>query len=263
MKDLSKLDNFNYKCELCLFGTNLKMDFNRHLNTKKHIRNTENQPVVHKCQHCSKVFKSNASKRRHELHRCKENTYNIKQNLESKEEEIKTMKSERIDLYKKIDKLIDKVGDTNIQANITNNITLNSYGREDYGHINDALLNYLVTIPFGMIPKMIEETHFNNDKPENKNIKMTLANKRDNIIQVYQNDNWIYKDKSQVLEDLMDSKYSVIDTHYDKLENSNSLTPNVKMKYLKFRKFFDEGDQEMVASLKKECELVLLNNRKK
>ena len=48
---------------------------------------------------------------------------------------------------------------------------------------------------------------------------MTLANKRDNIIQVYQNDNWIYKDKSQVLEDLMDSKYSVIDTHYDKLEN--------------------------------------------
>ena len=171
---------------------------------------------------------------------------------------------DRVDLLdKKIDKLIDKVGDTNIQANITNNITLNSYGREDYGHINDALLNYLVTIPFGMIPKMIEETHFNNDKPENKNIKMTLANKRDNIIQVYQNDNWIYKDKSQVLEDLMDSKYSVIDTHYDKLENSNSLTPNVKMKYLKFRQFFDQGDQEMVASLKKECELVLLNNRKK
>ena len=61
----------------------------------------------------------------------------------------------------------------------------------------------------------------------------------------------------------MDSKYSVIDTHYDKLENSNSLTPNVKMKYLKFRQFFDQGDQEMVASLKKECELVLLNNRKK
>ena len=153
------------------------------------------------------------------------------------------MKSERIDLYKKIDKLIDKVGDTNIQANITNNITLNSYGNEDYSHLNDALLNYLVTIPFGMIPKMIEETHFNNDK-QIKNIKMTLANKRDNIIQVYQNDNWIYKDKSQVLEDLMDSKYSVIDTHYDKLENSNSLTPNVKMKYLKFRKFFDEGDQK-------------------
>ena len=66
-----------------------------------------------------------------------------------------------------------------------------------------------------------------------------------------------------MLSDLMDSKYSVIDTHYDKLENSNALNPIVRTKYLKFRKFFDEGDREMVASLKKECELVLLNNRKK
>ena len=88
---------------------------------------------------------------------------------------------------------------------------------------------------------------------------MTLVH----LIQVYQNNGWIYKDKSQVLEDLMDSKYSVIDTHYDKLENSNSINPVVRTKYLKFRKFFDEGDREMVASLKKECELVLLNNRKK
>ena len=56
-----------------------------------------------------------------------------------------------------------------------------------------------------------------------------------------------------MLSDLMDSKYSVIDTHYDKLENSNALNPIVRTKYLKFRKFFDEGDREMVASLKKEC----------
>ena len=175
---------------------------------------------------------------------------------------LKSMKVERIDLYKKIDKLWDKVGDTNIQT-INNTININSYGNEDYSHINDQMLNYLVTIPYGMIPKMIEETHFNESKPENNNIKMTLANKKDNIIQVYQDNGWIYKDKSQVLSDLMDSKYSVIDTHYDKLENSNALNPTVRTKYLKFRKFFDEGDREMVASLKKECELVLLNNRKK
>ena len=43
----------------------------------------------------------------------------------------------------------------------------------------------------------------------------------------------------------MDSKYSVIDTHYDKLENSNALNPIVRTKYLKFRKFFDEGDRYM------------------
>ena len=254
--------DLKYTCELCNFGTNLKTDFNRHLNTKKHIKITNSQPQVYKCQFCDKEFNSKPSKRRHELHRCKNNSAKLKEQLENKEEEIKSMKVERIDLFKKIDKLLDKVGDTNIQT-INNTINVNSYGKEDYSHINDQLLNYLVTIPYGMIPKMIEGTHFNDNKPENNNIKMTLANKKDNIIQVYQDNGWIYKDKSQVLSDLMDSKYSVIDTHYDKLENSNAINPIVRTKYLKFRKFFDDGDREMVASLKKECELVLLNNRKK
>ena len=254
--------DLKYTCELCKFGTNLKMDFNRHLKTKKHIKITNSQPEVYKCQFCDKEFKSKPSKRRHELHRCKNNSAKLKEQLETKDEQIETMKVERIDLYKKIDKLLDKVGDTNIQT-INNTINVNSYGKEDYSHINDQMLNYLVTIPYGMIPKMIEETHFNEGKPENNNIKMTLANKKDNIIQVYQDNSWIYKDKSQVLSDLMDSKYSVIDTHYDKLENNNAINPLVRTKYLKFRKFFDEGDREMVASLKKECELVLLNNRKK
>ena len=45
-----------------------------------------------------------------------------------------------------------------------------------------------------MIPKMIEETHFNEGK-RNNNIKKA-ANKKDNIIQVYQDDG--YKD-NQVL----------------------------------------------------------------
>ena len=53
--------------------------------------------------------------------------------------------------------------------------------------------------------------------PENNNIKMTLANKKDNILQALSDNGWIYKDKSQVLSDLMDVM-SVIDIHYDKLE---------------------------------------------
>ena len=35
----------------------------------------------------------------------------------------------------------------------------------------------------------------------------------------------------------------------------------VDTKYEKFRKFYDEGDKELIETLKKECELVLLNNR--
>ena len=166
--------DLKYTCELCNFGTNLKTDFNRHLNTKKHIKITNSQPQVYKCQFCDKEFNSKPSKRRHELHRCKNNSAKLKEQLENKEEEIKSMKVERIDLFKKIDKLLDKVGDTNIQT-INNTINVNSYGKEDYSHINDQLLNYLVTIPYGMIPKMIEETHFNDNKPENKIVIKIIA----------------------------------------------------------------------------------------
>ena len=45
---------------------------------------------------------------------------------------------------------------TNIQSNISNTITLNSYGNEDLSHITDSLKNDLIKIPYEMIPKMIE-----------------------------------------------------------------------------------------------------------
>ena len=51
-----------------------------------------------------------------------------------------------------------------------------------------------------MIPKMIEAVHFNEQKPENKNIAFT--NKKDNRIKVYSNDKWIYKDKDDIINDL-------------------------------------------------------------
>ena len=103
-------------------------------------------------------------------------------------------------LYKQTEKLIHKAGNhnVNIQANTnnvqtnntqTNNIKLNSYGEEDLSHITDLFKTNLLKMPHGMIPKMIEAVHFNDDKPENKNIKFT--NKRDNKIKIFSNDKWI------------------------------------------------------------------------
>ena len=68
--------------------------------------------------------------------------------------------------------LLDKVGNTT--NNYTQNIQLNSYGNEDITHITDKLKNEMLKLPFTAIPRMIEEIHFNNDKPENKNIELTI-----------------------------------------------------------------------------------------
>ena len=276
---------FKYNCCVCNISTDLKSNHKRHLQTTKHIRKVEEHKLKtqkdpkrpakdpkrpkktqkdptdllnncdshFKCNYCDSQFSSFAHKRRHELHRCKENTSITKKLIKALEYE----KQEKNKLYNQIDKLIDKAGNTtNYQTN-TQNIKLNSYGKEDLSHITDTLKTQLLKGPYGMIPKMIEEVHFSNDKPENKNI--TLTNSRDNKMKVFTGDKWIYKNKEEIIHDLMDGKYFILDSHYETIcDNLNNVSQS---RYESFRSFFDEKDKKMYEQQKKECELVLLNNR--
>jgi hypothetical protein len=280
----------NYSCDICNFKTKLKTDYNRHITTRKHLDNTiesgnpsytyevmntnehkvntsvnTNEHTVntneHKmntnsknsiwCEFCGKTFKSKPSMKRHIKNYCKK-----ADNIDYEKLYLKSEK-EKEQLYDKISQLIDKVGDTNIQ----NNIIVNSYGQEDLSHITDSMKTELLQIPFGAIPKMIEYVHYDENKPENYNIVM--PNKKDNKLLVLKNNKWIYKDKDQTITDLMDSKYTIIDDHYEKIV-AGKLGENASYtNYVKFRKVYDEGDKEFIDKLKKECEIALLNGRKK
>ena len=296
-----------YKCEYCNYESNLLGNYKRHINSKKHHhninnitnniailgvksqnepkmsqydpkmsrlmsqnepQNSQNHQNVFKCNYCGENFKTKANKRRHELHRCKENPAIIERLLLSKDEKIKSLELEKDNwkkekdnwekekekLYVKIDQLISKVGHTN---NIQNNIIINNYGEEDLSHITDKIKTELLKIPYGAIPKLIESVHFNDEKPENKNILM--PNKKENMLKVYHGDKWIYKNKNETIRDLIDSKYIIIDNHYDQIKNN--VSNKIENSYSKFRKIYDEGDEELINSLKKECDLVLLNHR--
>ena len=258
-----------YSCEFCNVSTKILTHHKRHLKTSKHNRKLEeNRQKSQKepqksqkepqksqkepqksqlisefiCIHCNEQFSSYANKRRHELHRCLENDDLNYKKLYKKAEK------EKSELYKKIGKLLDKVGNTtNIQTNTSNttqNIQLNNYGREDMSHITDNLKTQLLKIPYAMIPKMIEAVHFNKNKPENKNI--VIPNKNDNKLKIYKDNKLVYKNKLETINDLVDGKYFILDTHYDiAINNDNDLSPFVKMNYLKFRKFYDEGDKNL------------------
>ena len=259
-----------YFCSICMFTTKLKGNYKQHLNTKKHDNNlkkydeknhimvmTQNDPKMTRknlarkfsCDFCNSKFTTHAHKRRHELHRCKENKVKEIQT-------IKLLKEEKKILYNQIDKLIDKAGNTTIN-NQLNNISLNNYGKEDLSHITDSFKSDLLKIPFGMIPKMIEAVHFNPVKPENNNI--ALPNKKEKTIKIFSGNKWIYKDKEDVINDLLDGKYFIMDTFYDKVaHNMNSFHTH---NYQKFKTDFDDCDKELLEKLKKQCELILLNNR--
>jgi hypothetical protein len=260
-----------YTCCYCLFSSNQKNDYNRHIKTKKHNNNiskNETNMVMttndhkmttndhkmttndHKfsCEFCSELFSTHAHKRRHEIHYCKENS-SSKKIINEKNKLIKIMQ-------KQIDKLIDKAGNTT-NTNITNNIQINSYGNEDLSHITDQVKKSMLKIPYGMIPKMIEAIHFNDNKPENKNI--LLPNKRDNKIQIFRHNKWVYKTKDEVISDLIDGKYFIMETFYD--NNINNFNPCDIANFIKFKKIFDNSDKDLIEHIKNECELVMLNNR--
>ena len=59
---------------------------------------------------------------------------------------------------------------------------------------------------------MIEAVHFNDDMPENKNISM--SNVRDNKVKIFSNNKWIYRDKDETINDLVEGKYFILENHY-------------------------------------------------
>jgi hypothetical protein len=249
----NKLSLINTKNEIMVMTKNdHKMTTNDHkMTTNDQKRPQQKKHKIYNCDYCNKIFTTHPHKRRHELHYCNENlNKNTKENVKTIAQ-LKLLKKEKKQLYKQIEKLIDKVGDTTIN-NTQNNIQLNNYGKEDLTHISDNLMNKLLKAPYGMIPKLIEAVHFNKDKPENKNIALT--NKKENMVKVFSGNKWIYKNKDETINDLVDGKYFILDNHYDNTQSN-------LIKYEKFRKIYDEGDKLMIEALKKQCEIVLLNNR--
>ena len=227
-KDAIKcIEEENWVCDLCGRQLSTKGHLTRHMKTYCPALNTNNN----------------------------KDTCILKDILEVQQQQFA---NERATLYKQIEKLLDKVGNTtNIQSNIKNTITLNSYGNENMSHITDKLKTQLVKLPYGMIPKLIEAVHFNDKHPENKNIALT--NSRDNKIKVFSDNKWIYRDKEETINDLVDGKYYILDTHFE--EVNESLQADYKSNFVKFKEYFSSEDKEFCNKLKRDCEIVLLNNR--
>ena len=285
----------SFTCDFCNYQTNISSNYKKHLKTKKHRANEENtsnsskelmvlnqnepkmnqnEPAMnqneptnlHKgvkkypCDYCHESFNTIPSKRRHELHRCKENT-NVSNSIITKQgNQIKklekAMEKQKKELMKQIEILLTKVGNTTINNTQTNNIQLNNYGSEDLSHISYSDKTQMLKIPYIMIQRMIEKIHFNDLKPENKNLM--IVNKKDKYIKIYENGKWIYKDKKTTLEDLIDGKYFILDEHFNEI-TSDELSEIQKSRYEGFQTKYDSNDNGLHKELLEKTELTLLN----
>ena len=258
----------SYNCGICNFVTKLKGNYNQHLKSKKHLRNTTDSliPMVKSqkepqksqkepqksqkeptflCDFCESKFLTYASKRRHEIHRCKENT-SIMTN------KIKTLEKEKKKLEKQIVKMMDKVGTIN---NTTNNIiVVNNYGKENTDYLTVEKIKKLLNRPYDSIQELIKMLHFNTEHPENHNVKIT--NKKEPYALVWNDPIWELRKKKSVVKDLVDKGYMMIDTTHDTIDEKNT-------NYIKFQDNFEDNATNIKDKIEEETEIVIINETKK
>ena len=282
----------DYNCKYCNYFSSKKNNFSKHLETQKHQRNLEKyknydltlknsencayqgstkehkrSTMEHKfyeipekkyfCEFCEKKLSSKKVLKRHQERHCKKNK-NIKK-LELFDKMLENKKIKRI-MEKEIENnyQINNCNNT-INNNSNNNITINinNYGDENMDILNDNFLkNNLLKMPFTAIPELIEKIHFNNEFPENKNIR--ILNKRDNKMQIRKNDKWEYVDKIATMKYLIEDKNNSMDELYKK--NQYKLLDKFKERYMNFQRKFDKEDEQLWKDILMQSELVFWNN---
>ena len=222
----------------------------------------------HICEFCKKSFNRNWHLSRH-LNNCKKKKENENEKDKKIEELIKNQEIMKEQMKEMVEKLlINNSGNTTTNNNTTNNTTnnhntihntinINNYGNENIKYLRKDYLNNLLQGAFTAIPKLIEKIHFNPKHPENHNIKIT--NKKEPYVKVRKNDKWEFQDKKEILENLVDEKYYILEEHYAEVEENEDIPEKTKNVMGKFRdKFID--DKELHKDLQKKSEMIILNN---
>ena len=233
--------------------------------------NDSKKSLKHLCEYCLGTFSRKNNLTKH-LKTCKKKKE--KQLIENKKYE--EMKKAYEELKDKVEDMliesskaiaVTNTNNTNNTINTNNisntnnstNIHINNYGFENVQYLKKNYLNNLVHGVFTAIPRLIKKIHFNDKHPENQNIKIT--NKKEPYIRIRQNNEWLLKNKKEILEDLIDCKYMILSQHCDDFEEE---LPNGDVEKMNdFRKRYNGEEKNLMKELLEQAELALLNYSKK
>jgi len=223
---------------------------------------------IYTCQFCKQKYSKNSNLHRH-MKKCtkkKENktvsTINNEESDNTKlleyikliEKENELITKEKKAMRKEIEKLIDKVGDTNIMNNTINIVAPNNFTQENLDYLTGNYLDGLLKIPYGSILDLLRHIHFNPNHPENHNIK--IPNRKEKFAIVYSDGKWEIRVKKEVIGDMVDTAYSIIDCHYDEVKNT--LEFSRKDRFNNYQSSYDT-DNKTRQKIETDVELVILN----
>lgn len=220
---------------------------------KKHPVPQSRNKGVFTCKICFKKFKYRQSKSRHE-NLCQ------RQHIEKTQNQIPSISKEAVKFA-----LSELIQDTYQVPQIhhlqqTQNITINinNYGYENLNYLTNDYMTHLLKIPYGAVPRLVQFIHFHPKHPENHNIK--IPNKKQKFALVQKNGMWEYRNKSEMIDTIVDNSFNILDCHYEK--NKVALSDTKQKHFLNFQKEY-ENNPKVQKTIKIETEIEILNGQRK
>ena len=105
---------------------------------------------------------------------------------------------------------------------------------------------------------MIKYTHFNEEHPENQNIKIT--NKKEPYVKIMKDNKWELQDRKNTITDLIDQQHIKIKDPKVEKKIERQCTVQEKINIERCNEQYEEEEEDYVKRLYNESELVMLNN---
>ena len=215
---------------------------------------------LYKCDGCKKKFKHPRYLKQHiSRYNCKNKAFTKEEVAEEVAEKVAEANAQNAaviaesaaviaELKTQNANLLQKVGNNNTTNNNTINIHLKAFGQENLSYITPEFIKDLIRYNlFSAIPKLLKEIHFNPDHTENRNT--LVPSRKDTLAKTYNGDKWNFTTKDEVFEDMTDKAFNKL-TEYGS-----------GPKFEKFYDAYDDQDTGYLKKIKKQTEIMILNNQ--
>jgi len=267
-----------YNCDRCGYTSKFIDSLKKHLKRKKicspiysNIDISElkkkycTKDKTYKCEYCNNIFETSMKKYTHKL-KCKNDNENDYKN------KIKTLENEITELKNIVKNIQNNTINNNTTNNNTtnnnttnnnidtqnNNIIINNFGNESLEHITKEFLDKCLLRMNTGIKDLIKNIHFNDNIPENKNIK--FKSERYNLLQKYENGEWLDCDKNNTLDELIHKGFKILNQHYFKSKDENEKLKEYKDVIMNFFCELIQQSSNDYFSLRRDIFITVKNN---